>query len=314
MTTVRAVVVTPAAPAHLAIDTVELLAPAQSAVLVRVVAISLNRGEVRGAQMAPPGTRPGWDLAGVVEQAAADGSGPPVGSRVVGFLPSGAWAEVVAVPTHSLAVLPAGVTFAQAATLPVAGLTALMGIEKAGGLLGRKALITGASGGVGDFAVQLAREAGAHVVALVRSQARAGRASEVGAHVVTVGEDATAAAAHGPYDLVFDGVGGEVLASALTLLAPNGLAVTYGRTIGPTITFDLGRFFGTGGLRLYGFILFHEVRREPASGGLARLAALIAAGRLHPYIAVETSWREIGAVAQRLLDREYPGKAVLLVD
>lgn len=151
MSTIRAVVVTPAAPARLAIDTVVSTAPPPTAALVRVAAISLNRGEVRRAQSDPAGARPGWDLSGVVEQAAADGSGPPVGSRVVGFLPSGAWAELVAVPTHALAVLPDSVTFAQAATLPVAGLTALLGLEKAGSLLGRTVLITGASGGVGDF-------------------------------------------------------------------------------------------------------------------------------------------------------------------
>ncbi|MCX6047849.1 MAG: zinc-binding dehydrogenase [Chloroflexi bacterium] len=314
MGTIRGVVVTPDAPARLAIGTVEMPVPAASAALVRVAAISLNRGEVNRAQNAPAGTPIGWDLAGTIEQAAADGSGPPVGTRVVGFLPSGAWAEVVAVPTHALAPLPHEVTFAQAATLPVAGLTALFGLEKAGGLLGRRVLVTGASGGVGDFAMQLAREAGAHVVALVRSDERAGRASEIGASVVAIGEDASAAAEYGPYDLVIDGVGGPVLASALPLLDKDGLAVAYGRTVGQNITFDLGQFFGKGGLRLYGFILFHEVVRQPAGAGLARLAALIDAGRLHPHISVEKHWTEIGTVAQQLLDRAYPGKAVLHVD
>jgi hypothetical protein len=80
------------------------------------------------------------------------------------------------------------------------------------------------------------------------------------------------------------------------------------------LTFDLGRFFGTGGLQLYGFILFYELRSEPASVGLARLAEMIAADRLHPHISVEASWMEIGAVAQQLIDRAYSGKAVLYVD
>lgn len=314
MNPIRAVVVTPEAPARLAIDTVTAAEPGPAAALVRVAAISLNRGEVQRAQGDPAGARPGWDLAGFVERTAADGSGPSVGSRVVGFLPTGAWAEVVAVPTNALAVLPDEVSFAQAATLPVAGLTALLGLEKAGSLLGRTVLITGASGGVGDFGVQLAREAGATVVALVRAATRAERVREVGAHTVAIGGDANAAAAYGPYHLLFDGVGGEVLASALPLLAPDGMAVAYGRTAAPTVTFDLGQFFGKGGLCLYGFILFHEVERAPASVGLARLAALVAAKRLHPYIAVETSWTDVGEVAQQLLDREYPGKAVLLID
>lgn len=314
MSTVRAVIVTPGAPARLALGNVDLGEPGPSEALIRVAALSLNRGEINRAQNEQAGVRIGWDIAGIVERAAVDGSGPPVGSRVVGFLPTAAWGELVAVPTHALAILPDTVTFAEAATLPVAGLTALLGLEKAGNLLGRTVLITGASGGVGDFAVQLAREAGANVVALVRSEERAGRVRAIGAHVVVIGENASGAAAHGPYDLVFDGVGGDVLASALPLLALDGIAVSYGRTIGPTITFDLGQFFGKGGLQLYGFILFHEVRRHPAGVNLARLAALIDQKRLQPYISVETSWTEIGAVAQQLLDRAYPGKAVLLVD
>src|SRR5215218_3155293 len=135
---------------------------------VRVSSISLNRGEVRRAQAAEPGFNPGWDLAGTVEREAADETGPPAGARVVGLLPSGAWAELVAVPTNSLAELPENVPFGQAATLPVAGLTALYALEKGGGLLGRNILVTGASGGAGHFGVQLARLSGARVVALVR--------------------------------------------------------------------------------------------------------------------------------------------------
>ena len=76
-----------------------------------------------------------------------------MGARVVGLLPSGAWAELVAVPTNSLAELPESVSFELAATLPVAGLTALYALETGGGLIGRSVLVTGASGGAGNFGI-----------------------------------------------------------------------------------------------------------------------------------------------------------------
>ena len=90
MSNIKAVVVDPGAPNRLALADVEEPSPTPSEALVRVAAVSLNRGEVRRAESSEPGFRPGWDLAGTVERAAADGSGPPEGSRVVGFLPSGA--------------------------------------------------------------------------------------------------------------------------------------------------------------------------------------------------------------------------------
>ena len=126
--------------------------PARTEALVRVAAISLNRGEVRRASAAAEGFRPGWDFAGVVEKAAASGSGPPAGARVVGLMQVGAWAERLAARTDMIAALPDGVGFAQAACLPVAGLTALHALARRGDLLGRRVLITGASGGVGHFA------------------------------------------------------------------------------------------------------------------------------------------------------------------
>lgn len=314
MGTMRAVVVDKNARANLAFAEVEVPSPAPSEALVRVSAISLNRGEVRRAAMSSePDFRPGWDLSGTVERAAADGSGPSEGSRVVGLLGSGAWAEVAAVPTHALATLPDGVSFAEASTLPVAGLTALYALEKAGGLLGRNVLITGASGGVGLIACRLARLSGARAVALVRRQEHAGLVREAGAHEVAVGEDGAAAREHGPYDLILESVGGEVLSNALAMLAKGGVCVTFGVSAAPEVTFDARTFYLTGGASLYGFILFHEVLSRPASGGLSRLLRLVESGSLEPRIELEESWEGIGEVAERLTERNYTGKAVLHV-
>ena len=185
----HAVVVDPTSPGRLVLRPVPDPIPDRGEALVRVRAISLNRGEVRRSTMAAAGWRPGWDLAGHVERAAADGTGPQVGARVVGILPEGAWAERVAVPTHALAELPEKVTFSQAATFPVAGLTALHALGKNGPLLARRVLVTGATGGVGDFAVQLARLGGAHVTATARRADQVPALRQLGAHEVTVGDE-----------------------------------------------------------------------------------------------------------------------------
>ena len=105
MENMRAVVVRGRNPTRMVLEAVKPPVPPPSEAIIRVAATSLNLGEVRASRSALDGARPGWDLAGTVENAAADGSGPAVGTRVVGLLPSGSWAEFVAVPTHSLRCL-----------------------------------------------------------------------------------------------------------------------------------------------------------------------------------------------------------------
>jgi NADPH:quinone reductase-like Zn-dependent oxidoreductase len=310
----RAVVVDSQSAGRLAIRPMPVRPPLPSQALVRVKAISLNLGEVRRAlTMAEDGSRPGWDLAGVIEQAAADHTGPPTGARVVGFLPGGAWAGAVAVPTNALAQLPDNVSFTQGATLPVAGLTALYALEQNGAVLGRRVLVTGASGGVGHLAVELARQAGAFVVAGVRRPEREKHARMAGAHEVVIGEEPSAASRFGPYDLIIESVGGASLAAALKMIAPGGMCVLLGVSSGSETTFDAATFMRTGGASLYGFILFHELPHRPAAQGLARLVAMVAAGRLHPQIELEAPFEQIAEVANKLYGRGIAGKAVLLL-
>jgi len=307
----RAVVVDPNAPGRLVIAPVPDPAPERAEAIVRVRAISLNRGEVRRAGMAAAGWRPGWDLAGVVEAAAANGAGPRVGTRVVGVVLEGAWAERVAVPANALAELPEKVTFSQAATFPVAGLTALHALNKGGVLLGRRVLVTGATGGVGDFAVQLARIAGAHVTASVRRDDQAAAVRALGAHDVIVGD---AIPPSPKYDLIVESVGGRTLGTALAALNRAGTCVTLGVSAGAEVTFDAREFFVAGRTTLYGLYLFTELLSEPASVGLRRLAEYVVTGQLAPHVSLERPWTEIAQVAQDLIARRFPGKAVLTLE
>lgn len=313
---IRAIVVDPDAPGRLSVQAVQPDAGKPGDLSVRVTAISLNRGEVKRAVTASEaGARPGWDFAGVVEEASSTGEGPNAGTRVVGFLREGAWAERVRVAPHAVAALPDAVTDAQAATLPVAGLTALHALRQGGLLLGKKVLVDGASGGAGHFAVQLASAAGARVYAYLRREIYRPMVEPWCNDEVIVAPTIEAARSSGPYDLIIDSVGGTTLGAAMTMLETCGTCVTFGVSEAPTATFESGRFFRAGGVRLYGLIIFDElVRTEPAGKGLAVLVQLIADGKLTPHIDVETSWKEIGRVATDLIDRKFAGKAVLHID
>lgn len=309
----RAVVVDHDAPGHVALKEVPEPVPTLHQAVVKVSAVSLNLGEIRYAQSKDPGSPMGWDLAGTVESAAEDGAGPAVGTRVVGFLPTAAWAEYAAVPVNALAALPDEVTFAQAATLPVAGLTALYVIEKGRGLINRRVLITGANGGVGLFACQIAKLAGAHVVALIRREQYTDLVREAAADTVVVNEDGSGAAEHGPYRLIADAIAGAVLPNILTMLDHDGICVTYGASASPEVTLNIWPLVRAGRAMLYGFLLFNEVDREPASEGLSRLARMLSEGHMRTFITVEQPWERIGEVAHDLWERKITGKAVLHV-
>lgn len=278
--------------------------------VVAVHATSLNRGEVKAALAAPAGSRLGWDVAGVVATAAADGSGPSPGTRVVGLLRRAGWAERVAVPASRLATLPEGVDFVSAATLPVAGVTALRALDLGGLLLGKRVLVTGAAGGVGRFAVQLAAAGGAKVTCVVGRPERGEGLESLGAAGIVVGM----ASAPGPYDLVLESVGGASLAHALSVVAPAGTVVSYGRSAGEAATVDPEWFITHNAAHLVGLLVFEEVERLGSTArDLSTLADLVAAGKLDPQVSIVAPWDEPDEPVRALLARQVPGKAVLRV-
>jgi NADPH:quinone reductase-like Zn-dependent oxidoreductase len=190
----------------------------------------------------------------------------------------------------------------------------LHALRQGGLLLGRKVLVDGASGGVGHLACQLAMAAGAQVWGHVRREEHRAAIAEWCGERVVLGRELAAAKPHGPFWLILDSLGGSALGAALGMLQPGGTCVTFGVSEATRATFESRDFFATGGVRLYGLTLFHELMSVERAGiGLALLADLIAAKKLRPQIAVEAPWSEIGTVARRLIDREFTGKAVLHV-
>lgn len=281
--------------------------------VVRMKATSLNLGEVkRSLTMAEDGHRPGWDVAGVVERAAADGSGPAVGTRVAGFIESGAWAELVALPARRLAPIPDGVSFEQAATLPVAGLTAWYALSQGGLLAGRRVLINGASGGVGHLACQIARASGARVTAVVRRAERAATLEGPGIRVVVAPEGLGSAAEFGPYDVILDSVGGADLSAAIALVGTAGVCVTFGDAGTDPAAFHPRPLFRNGG-RICGLFVHDEVQRDPPAPPLAAMMQLIEDGLLQPEIQVCAPWEKIDALGRDLMERRIAGKAVLTI-
>src|SRR5712691_9143766 len=229
-----AIVNTPSGPEPVAIREAAEPELRPEEALVAVRAFSLNRGELRLFQVRPEGWRPGQDIAGVVLRAAADGSGPAAGTRVVALCDWEGWAERAAVPVRRMAPIADNVAFAAAAALPVAGLTALRALRHGAPLLGKRVLSTGAAGGVGNLAVQLAARSGAPVTAIVGSAERARILDGLGAtEIVTRIENA-----QGRFGLVLEAAGGASLKAAIERVEARGTVVVFGNSSGEPTEFN----------------------------------------------------------------------------
>ena len=244
----------------------------------------------------------------MVRRAAHDGSGPQEGARVVGLADEAGWAQLAAVPTNRIAELPDSVSFEAASTLPVAGLTAVRALEVGGALLGRRVLVTGAAGGVGRFAIQLAHRAGAHVTGVVRSQERGAGLKELGADELIT--ELTPEGDH--FDLILESVGGASLGAALARVGWQGTVVAFGASSPEPTTFDVSTFYNRGGPKLYGLRVFHELAfHQSGVRDLTFLVGELAAGRLDPQIGLTGSLWDPDEALAALLGREVAGKAVL---
>jgi len=281
--------------------------PSPSQALIEVHAVSLNFGDVVTLNRGKPGDIPGWDAAGVVIRPAADGSGPKAGARVSTFGWGGAWAELRAVQTADIGVAAEDVDFGAASTLPVAGITALRVVRAFGPMIGRRILITGASGGVGRFAVQLAHLAGFHVIASVGSVGRGTGLAALGADEVVIGLDGVTR----PVDGVIDNVGGALMPRALELLASGGTLQSVGVSSLEPSTIDFMQQRLADGSRAAGRRI--EVFGVGSRFGpdLDYLLSLVAQKRLDPCIGWRGNWRQVTEAVDALLGRQVNGKAVL---
>jgi NADPH2:quinone reductase len=302
-----ALVNTPNGPAPVDIREVPEPTPAANEAVVEVHAFSLNRGELRLMQVRPEGWRPGQDIGGVVVQAAADGTGPKAGARVVALTDNAGWAQRAAVPTHRLAPVADNVAFEAAAALPVAGLTALRTLRHGAPLLGKRVLVTGAAGGVGHMAVQIAARSGAYVTAVVGGPERGRHVRGAAAIVDSIDN------AEGRFALILEAVGGASLAAAIARIEGKGTIVIFGNSSGEPTAINFRDFAEHPNARVQSFSYFTSEPEERFAPDLALLASLVGDGSLKPAL-VESSWRDLARIGPQLRDRQIAGKAVFRVE
>ncbi len=298
--------------------------PGDGEVLIRVAAAGLNRADLlqmRGQYPPPPGASsvPGLECAGVVAALGSGVDGFRIGERVMALLAGGGQGELVAVPAGQLLRVPENLTLTEAAAIPEAALTAWTNLVVEGGLrAGETVLVTGATSGIGTFAVQLVRELGGRVLAAARSAERLEKLREFGVELlVPLDADYPKAVREATggrgVDLVLDLVAGEWFAPTLECMSEKGRLVLVGLTAGRTTPVDLGLILRRR-LRIVGSVLRArpvaekaELVRGFADFGLTRLAD----GRLRPVVDRIFPLAE-AAAAYAYLEHERPlGKVVL---
>ena len=278
--------------------------PARREGMVRIAvkAMGLNRGNLRQVANRLVDIA-GWDVAGIDEQ----------GRRVVALVPEGGFAEVVSAQIDNVAPIPDRVSFETAAALPVAALTALRCIRDQAQLLpGQRLLITGAAGGVGTFAIQMAAEIGARVVGVVGDEQKAAFAAQLGAHetVVVGGGSLLDTLGERRFEAILESAGGRWLAGAMTLLAPGGVIALFGNSSGEPTTFEPRDLFGSF-RRIHGFFVFSTPSPRTVRDDLTAILDRVAAGKLRVPVDHTYPFDDAARAFAQLKARDVRGKIVL---
>jgi NADPH:quinone reductase-like Zn-dependent oxidoreductase len=289
-------------PEVLRLEELERPEPGDGEVLVAVRAAAVNPIDWKYRRGLIPKQLPavlGNDVSGSVEVSRADGF--QEGDEVFGIAPSGGYAELATAPARMIAKKPAGLSHVQAAAIPVGGMTAWQALFDRGGLeRGQTALIAGAAGGVGHFAVQFAKRAGARVIGTGSTRNRdfvlgLGADEYVDYTQQDVGESASGV------DVALDTVGGETTQSLLATLREGGVLVVIAGT--PPEEEAAAR-----GVRSELLIM------SPNSAQLERIGALVAGGDVHVEIAETVPLEEVARAHTLSESGHTRGKIILTVN
>ncbi len=294
-------------------------------VLVRVRAAGVNFADTMFTQgryfLRPRFPQiPGLEIAGGVAAVGPGVSGFQPGDRVMAVLPNaGGYAELAVCSGHHLTRVPEGMSWAEAASLPIQAVTADQTLHVAGRLKpGETVLVHSAAGGTGAFLVQMAKLAGARVIATASSAEKLEFARALGADVLVdytrpdwTGAVKDATAGRG-VDVIAESMGGEVFSGSLECLAPFGRLVVLGQSSGPPPALNPLRLM-RGNQAVVGYYLMTAMEApELMAATHSRIFEALAAGRLHAVVGETAPLSAAADVHRRLLARETTGKLVLI--
>jgi NADPH2:quinone reductase len=294
--------------------------PSTGQILIRVRAAGINRGDLgwRSGTYRERVQLPliiGWDIAGTVEGLGADVDGPPLGTRVVARTPQGGYAELAVAPASQTVVIPDGVSFEQAAALPVAYLTAWCALKHQGALrAGQTCLVQAAASGVGVAGIQIAKDAGARVFTTASTEEKLALGRRLGADVAinyttTDFVEVVMKETDGRgVDVVLESVGGDVLRRSFDVLARYGRLVSAGNSSRSPAPADLTQMLGRR-LSLFGFYLGREQGLEAA---LSELLDRVATGKIEAVIDRTFPLSETAEAHRYVASRANLGKVLLL--